>query len=138
MNTLPPLVLPGALAEIAAVAGEEAALAVAAERGGTIVYIPPSPSSEHWLTRLVGLKHARAIADRLTCGVGGLRVEVPLGPKGHEALQRAKVDRLILEGESSERDIARATGYTIRGVRKRRAKLAEPGGRRDDRQLDLL
>jgi hypothetical protein len=127
--------LPGALAEIAAVAGEEAALAIAAARGGTQIYIPPSPERDHWLARLVGHKAAQAIADRLTCGVGGMRVELPLGPKGAAAELRAKVDRLIAEGELSERDIARATGYTIRGVRRRRARLAAPS---DDRQGRLF
>ena len=127
--------LPSTLAEIAAVAGEDAALAIAASRGGTQVYIPPQPDRDHWLSRLVGHKAALAIADRLTCGVGGMRVELPLGPKGAAARLRAKVDRLIAEGELSERDIARATGYTIRGVRRRKAKLGAP---QDDRQLHLF
>jgi len=125
--------LPGVLAEIADIAGEDAALAVAAARGGTQIYIPPAPDRDHWLSRLVGLQAAKAIADRLTCGVGGMRVELPLGPKGHAARVRAKVDRMIQDNRS-ERDIALATGYTIRGVRKRKAKLKP----RDDRQLSLI
>lgn len=127
--------LPGTLAEIAAVAGEDAALAIAAARGGTQIYIPPQPERDHWLSRLVGHKAALAIADRLTCGVGPIRIELPLGPKGAAARLRAKVDRLIAEGELSERDIARATGYTIRGVRRRRARL---GTKPDDRQPSLF
>ena len=128
--------LPGALAEIAAVAGEDAALAIAAARGGTQVYIPPDPGRDHWLARLVGHKAATAIADRLTCGVGGIRVELPLGPKGHAARVRAKVDRMLNQDPpASERDIALATGYTIRGIRYRRAMI---GRQRDDRQLELL
>ncbi len=126
-------VLPGVLADIADIAGEDAALAVAAARGGTQIYIPPSPDRDHWLSRLVGIQAAKAIADRLTCGVGGMRVELPLGPKGHAARVRAKVDRMIQDNRS-ERDIALATGYTIRGVRKRKAKLKP----HDDRQLPLL
>lgn len=125
--------LPGILAEIADIAGEDAALAVAAARGGTQVYIPPSPDRDHWLSRLVGPKAAKDIADRLTCGVGGMRVDLPLGPKGHAARARAKVDRMI-DDNRSERDIALATGYTIRGVRRRKAKR-KPG---DDRQLHLI
>lgn len=127
--------LPGVLAEIAAVAGEDVALTIAAHRGGTQIYIPPLPDREHWLSRLVGHKAALAIAERLTCGVGGIRVELPLGPKGHAAKMRAKVDRLLREGELSERDIARATGYTIRAVRRRRARLNGPA---DDLQLSLI
>ncbi len=124
--------LPGILAEIAAVAGDGAALAIAAAHGGTEVYIPPAPAADHWLSRLVGHKAASAIAERLTCGVGSRRVEVPLGPTGTMASARAKVESLIRAGDLSERDIARATGYTIRGVRKRKALL------RDTRQLPLL
>jgi len=127
--------LPGVLAEIAAAADEEAALAVASARGGTEVYIPPEPKPDHWLSRLVGYEAARAIADRLTCGVGGARVVLPLGPQGHQARARAMVDRLIREGELSARDIARATGYTVRGVERRIAKLSEAG---DERQLPLF
>lgn len=127
--------LPHVLAEIAAVAGEDAALAIAAARGGTQIYIPPTPPKDHWLSRLVGHKSALAIADRLTCGVGSMRVDLPLGPKGAAARLRAKVDRLISEGELSERDIARATGYSIRGVRRRKAKL---GHAADDRQISLF
>jgi hypothetical protein len=128
--------LPHVLAEIAEVAGEDAALAIAAARGGTTVYIPPAPASDHWLSRAVGQAKAKAIAERLTCGVGGMRIDLPLGPQtGHLAQARAKVDRMIAEGEASERDIARAAGYTIRGVRKRTARAAT---RRDDPQLKLL
>lgn len=125
--------LPGILAEIANVAGEDAALAVAAARGGTQIYVPPSPDRDHWLSRLVGMAAAKAIADQLTCGVGGRRVDLPLGPKGHAARIRAKVDRMIAD-DRSERDIALATGYSIRGVRKRKAKLKP----HDDRQLRFL
>ena len=113
--------LPHLLAEIAAVAGEDAALAIAAARGGTNVYIPASPGRDHWLSRLVGYQAAQAIAERLTCGVGGMRVDLPLGPKGMIARGRAKVDRMIGDGRS-ERDIALATGYTARGVRMRKRK----------------
>lgn len=125
--------LPGILAEIAEIAGEDAALAVAAARGGTRVYIPPAPDRDHWLTRLVGLQVAGKIADRLTCGVGGRRVDLPLGPKGHAARVRARVDRMI-DDNRSERDIALATGYSIRGVRRRKASRKI----RDERQLSFL
>lgn len=125
---------PGVLAEIAAVAGDDAALAIARARGGTEVYIPPAPAADHWLTKLVGAQAARAIADHLTCGVGGLRVELPTGPAGHGVRMRAEVDRLIGEGRS-ERDIALRTGYTIRGVRRRVKRL---GGPKDKRQLSLF
>lgn len=126
--------LPGVLGEIADVAGEEAALAIAAVRGGTQIYIPPEPDNDHWLCRLVGRDAARAICDQLTCGVGPRRVDLPLGPTGHAAKNRAKVDAMIADN-CSERDIALATGYTIRAVRRRRAMLGRPA---DERQLTLF
>lgn len=131
---LPITALAGVLAEIAEVAGVEAALAIAQVRGGTQIYVPPAPDADHWISRLVGLENARAIADKLTCGVGGRRLELPLGPRGHAESQRAKVDALIREGRS-ERDIALLTGYSIRGVRRRRAKIGSPP---ESRQLSLL
>lgn len=127
-------VLPGVLAQIADVAGEDAALAVAQARGGTEVYIPPAPGADHWLSKLIGIKAARAVAAELTMGVAGLRVELPLGPTGNMAVARARVDAMLAENRS-ERDIALATGYTIRAVRRRRAMLGRP---RDDRQLTLF
>jgi hypothetical protein len=129
--------LPGILADIADIAGEDAALAVAAARGGTQIYIPPSPDRDHWLSRLVGQQAAREIADRLTCGVGGMRVDLPMGPKGAAARLRSKVDRMIRENRS-ERDIALATGYSSRSVRRRRRQLLRSGRLRDDRQLSLI
>lgn len=126
--------LPGVLGEIAEVAGDDAALAIAKVRGGTEIYVPPNPGPDHWISRLVGLDKARAIADLLTCGVGPRRVELPLGPRGHQHSKRAQVDALIREG-MSERDIALRTGYSIRGVRKRVAAIGRPP---DMRQLSLI
>ncbi|WP_432769788.1 MAG: hypothetical protein HEQ22_03310 [Sphingopyxis sp.] len=130
MAHLPPL-----LAEIAEVAGEPAALAIARARGGTEVYIPPVPANDHWLCRLVGRDEAKAICEALTRAQGRpRRVELPLGPAGSAAKKRAEVDAL-LGADASERDIALRTGYTIRGVRARRKKL---GIKRNDGQLSLF
>ncbi|GAM04828.1 hypothetical protein [Novosphingobium sp. MBES04] len=128
------ITLPGVLAQIADVAGEDAALAIAEARGGTQVYIPPVPGADHWLTKLIGREAARAVADELTCGVGGLRVDLPLGPTGHAAQMRARIDAMIQEGRS-ERDIALCTGYSTRTIRRRRARLGKDG---DDRQMSLF
>jgi hypothetical protein len=124
--------LPAILAEIADVAGEEAALAIAAARGGTQVYFPPVPSDDHWITLTIGREAALAVCERLTCGLAGRRVDLPLGPTGRVAKGREHVDAMLRAGRS-ERDIARATGYTARGVRLRRATLPER-----DRQLKLF
>lgn len=130
MTDLPPL-----LAEIAEVAGEEAALALAQACGGTRVYIPAAPAPDHWISKLIGHEAALSVCDRLTAGLGiQRRVDMPLGPTGNNATFRsmqAHADRMIVAGRS-ERDIARNTGYTTRQVRRRRAKI------RDDRQMNLL
>ncbi len=133
--------LPHVLAEVAAVAGYDAALKLAEARGGTQIYLPPEPDADHWLSQLLGVAAARAIADRLTCGVGGMRIDLPVGPANPQAARRAEVDRLLREGWS-ERDIALATRYTIRGIRRRRAALQALDGQErsahHDNQLSLF
>lgn len=126
--------LPGVLSTIASVAGQDAALAVADARGGTQIYVPPIPDAEHWLSKLIGLKAARLVAEELTCGFAGVRVDVPVGPNGPYLQRQAKVDRMLREGRS-ERDIALATGYSMRQLRRRRANIMPA---QDDRQLDLF
>lgn len=130
--------LPGVLAEIAQIAGEEAAMAIADARGGTQIYVPPIPSNDHWLCRLIGRDQAKAVCDHLTAGVGPRRVDLPLGPSGRAARARAMVDAMIKQ-ERTERDIALATGYTARAIRRRVAKLLERGEVvRTDPQLSLF
>lgn len=122
--TMPADPLPQVLADIARIAGAEAARRVALAVGGTRVYIPPIPGPDHWLTKLVGHAAARKIADHFTAGIGGARVDIPLGDTGFIASQQARIDAMILAGRS-ERDIALACGYTGRTVRRRRARLKE-------------
>lgn len=123
MSSLPPT-----LAEIADLIGSDKALAIARERGGTRVYIPAHAIDDHWLVDIVG----RDAADQLCAAFARQYLEIPLGPRSAIGKIRADVDRMIEEGHS-ERKIALATGYSIRGVRKRR------GRRRDDpRQRSLF
>lgn len=130
--------LPHVLDEIARIAGEDAARAVAQEVGGVQVYIPPQPGPDHWLSKLVGVDDAGRIADHFTAGFGGIRLEIPLADTGFLARVQAKCDAMILDNRS-ERDIARACGYTIRSVRRRRAALKQAGNRiTDRRQGDLF
>lgn len=113
--------LPALLAEIADVAGLDAALAIAEARGGTEVYIPPSAPDDHWLTETAGAAAAEAICAHFAGNGRGCRIEIPLGPKGAAARLRRQVDRMIADGKS-EREIALATGYSGRGVRMRKAR----------------
>lgn len=123
--------LPKILAEIAEIAGLDAALKLAEARGGTEIYIPAEADNDHWLTQTVGRKAADAICRHFEGGGRGSRVVLPLGPSGSAAQIRRKVDRLIADGKS-EREIALATGYTGRGVRMRKAIV------RDRKQGSLL
>jgi hypothetical protein len=132
--TNPAAPLPQVLADIAMIAGEEAARRVAGTVGGTQVYIPPCPGPDHWLTKLVGLDAARRIADHFTAGVGPARIEIPLGDTGFIASAQARCDAMLAAG-ASERDIALALRYTIRTVRRRRARIKSL---RDTRQRDLF
>ncbi|MFA6219612.1 MAG: hypothetical protein WC692_07505 [Erythrobacter sp.] len=132
--TIPADHLPQVLADIARIAGDEAARRVAGVVGGTRVYIPPVPASDHWLSKLVGQGAAQKIADHFTAGLLGARVDIPLGETGFIASQQARIDAMILAGRS-ERDIVLACGYTGRGVRKRKARLQ---ALRDSRQGNLL
>lgn len=116
--------LSGLLAEIARAGGVDAALAIARKLGGTRVYFPVKPEPDHMLSQLIGHEAALAVCDELTGGRCGLAYDIPLGQFGHQETLRAKVDRLIAEG-ATERDIALATRYTERGVRKRKQALRE-------------
>ncbi|WP_374410613.1 hypothetical protein [Novosphingobium colocasiae] len=71
------------LAEIAEVAGEETALAIAHRHGGTDVHIPAVPDSDHWLSQLIGQPEATAVAAALACRMG-LRINVPFAPIGFD------------------------------------------------------
>lgn len=111
------------LAEIAAVAGDEAAETLARTFGGHRIYIRERITGEDWLSRLVGVTAAAALAQRFT----GEYLDIPrrLGA-------RARI-RLLRDAGRTVRQIADAVGCTERHVY---AVLAEAGA--DDRQADLF
>jgi hypothetical protein len=127
--------LPGVLSEIAAVAGEAAAIAISARVGGTRVYIPAKAASGHWLVEAVGCEAAGKICAQL----GGDRHDIPLASGGaYRSFRRAlakQVHDLDRAGKSS-RAIARETGLTQRAVHRHRA--AHRGGRKSDPQGSLF
>lgn len=118
--------LPEILAEIAEVAGLDAALGVAAARGGTAVYIPASAGDDHWLVKAAGRAGADAICRHFAFSADGVArhgadIVLPLGPRGSIPQIRAKVDRMILEKKSVS-EIALACGMTSRSVERRKAR----------------
>jgi DNA-binding NarL/FixJ family response regulator len=114
------IALPGILAEVAEVAGDEAALALARAAGGRSVYVPRPDNvpDGHWLVLALGREAAMMVADL----VGGGDVAIPLGPTGRQHATRAEVDTLIGQGLSASR-IAQRCGVTERTVERRRAAL---------------
>lgn len=125
--------LPGILREIGDVVGLEAAMKVAAAKGGTRAYFPAKPEPGHWLAKLVGLDHARAIGRQLASGRAGLELEVPMGPSASQAKRWRRIIEMSADGQSKPA-IARAVGVhhkTVQRIlnRKRRTVarvLAQP------------
>ena len=77
--------LPGTLRQIADSAGDEAALTIAMERGGSRLEIPKKAEGS-LLETLVGIDAARAIVNDLA----GERFDVPLAKRALNAWLRAK------------------------------------------------
>ena len=104
--------LPEVLAQIAAVAGIDAALAIARVKGGARCTFPPKVREDHWLAELVGRDTANAICKELATGIG---VEL-LIPRGEHATRKRRFYDLRAEGMSVE-GAARACGATVRACR---------------------
>ncbi len=116
--------LPSLLAEIAEVAGLEAALKVAAAKGGTKAYFTPQPMVGHWLEQAVGLELAVKICTRICNADHGIELEVPMGPNVSNRQRWRKIHILKSQGYSKPR-IARevachykTVGRIINGHRK--------------------
>ncbi len=116
--------LPDLLAEIAEVAGLDAAAKVAQVKGGTRAYFPLKPLSNHWLTLAVGADAAAKICDKICNGDHGIELEVPMGPKQSTRQRWQRIHVLKAKGYSKPR-IARevnchykTVGRVLNGHRK--------------------
>ncbi len=107
--------LPGILAEIAQVAGSEAALAVAQARGGSKAYFSEQPRDDNWLVAAVGRQAASLIARHFACGTGGVELHVPLGPAAGRARIWREIRRRHRQGQTKPQ-IARALSICERSV----------------------
>jgi len=132
------LPLPGVLAEIEDVAGRDAALMLASEKGGTEIYLP-SPRSladDHWLVVMLGRAVAEGICAHFRMHTprdhrgkgrehkgGGVRVNVP---RATQITRRLQVRWMHLAGVSATK-IARELGISVRAVTKTRAALRAAG-----------
>lgn len=114
---------PRLLAEIADIAGENAARLLSARKGGTVVYIPAYVEDGHWLAELLGIDAARAIGRHLS-------VEMSTGRRtGAHVLIPMHADRIggarwgaALSSGKSANEIATMLGVHVRTVHRRRRK----------------
>lgn len=117
------------LNQIADAAGLRAALVLGSELAGQQIYIPDTLTREHWLSKLVGLDEARAIAELF----GGQMLPIPASLGGQRRKLAETLARMIDEGRSANQ-IARATGVCRRTVFNHRAKRSD----KDDPQGSLF
>jgi hypothetical protein len=135
--------LPGILQEIADIVGEAGALAIAARRGGTRVYIASSARlhegyEQYWLIECVGIEAARKICSHFEVDGRGQRVEIPLYVGGtYRQLVRKIAERVheLDKEDNSSTQIARKVGISQRSVHRHRARH---GRRKNDKQGRLL
>lgn len=119
--------LPAVLADIAEVAGLEAARAVAVAKGGQTVYIPHKARPGHWLTDLVGMAAAQRICAHYSSTSGGgrttgQRLLVPMANvRTGELMVRA------IEAGGKNNAVAATTGKHERTVRRYRSRLRSGG-----------
>lgn len=115
------------LNRIADVAGERAAIILGREKAGLQIYIPEKATPDHWLTELVGIDAATAIA-----GVWGSKhIVVPPSMNGDKRRRAVTIAELIEKGYSNNQ-IVQLTGVSRRTVIEHRRK--QP----DDRQASLF
>ncbi|MGO4735959.1 helix-turn-helix domain-containing protein [Bosea sp. 2KB_26] len=122
--------LPPLLAEIAGVAGIEAALAIASAKGGQEVFVVARLRPENWLVQAVGIGKAQALSDHFCSGRSRQKLVIPLGPAGSYLAERRRRARSMAEAAArgaSANEIASAAGVTTRTVRRFRASQRDDG-----------
>lgn len=116
------------LNRIADVAGERAALILAAEKACQRIYIPGDVNAEHWLVDLLGLEPAKAIAKEFGPG----KLEIPPALAGDKRRRSAAIAEMLDKGYSNN-VIARALGVSRNTVAEHRRKRPA-----SNRQLSLF
>ena len=111
--------LPELLAEIAEVAGIDAALAVAQAKGGARAHFPhPNHLRDgHWLVCAVGIEKARLISKHFSSLTAGIYLHIALGPAGMYQIARLKAEKMRASGATISAT-ARACGVTTRTIEK--------------------
>lgn len=131
--------LPPLLAEIAEIAGIDAALKIAELRGGQTVFFASRLSDHNWLVRAIGRERAEKLSQHFCSGRGRLKIDMPLGPTGSYAALRRRTAAIVAEEAAkggSENATARRAGVTNRTVRRHRARIR--AGAAPKHQLKLI
>lgn len=113
------------LEELVDAIGQQAALQLLAQHGGTRLYIPAHPGPDHAIVKAIGGEAAAKLAEHIATGVGGLTIELPRGPAGLAAKHRRRLLEAAGRGDMTEREIAQDLRVHGRTVRRARAKLRE-------------
>lgn len=138
--------LPGVLAEIADLVGEVAAIKIAAQAGGTRIYIPAHAGDDHWLVACVGRDAADKICAHFAVGGSrgrqGNRVDIPLYVGGTYRQMLRKISETMYKLDRDEHlsssDIARRAGVTQRSVHRHRARHRGQKTKKNGKQGSLL
>lgn len=124
------------LNRIADVAGERAALVLATEKAGQLIYIPSRLTAEHWLSTLIGPESAVALVS-----VYGARyITIPPVMVGDKRRRARVLADLIARGYSINRIVA-LTGVsrsTVIEHRARRPGVQDEPDAEDAEQPDLF
>ncbi len=124
--------LPQVLAEIAEVAGIEAAWELAGAVGGTYVHIPSRQMpDDHWLVELVGREAADKIAAHFAGDNARLRLLIPMA---RDAQRRQRLVKALEAGMSAP-DAAASAGVHVRTAHRARRRLRRDP---DENQGDLF
>ncbi|CUX41513.1 hypothetical protein O9X90_14570 [Agrobacterium leguminum] len=116
------------LNRIADVAGERAAVILGREKAGQQIYVPETATPDHWLSELIGLDAAKAMAVRW----GSKHIVIPAALAGDKIRRAATIAELLDKGYSIN-EIVRRTGVSFNTVRNHAKKRP-----RDDRQGELF
>lgn len=117
--------LPALLAEIAEIAGIDAALAIAHAKGGIMARISSRLTPDNWLVKTVGMEKAEAISRHFTSGRGRIDLEIPLPPTNSYKQflrQRAQSYERALAETDNIFQAARMAGTTRRTIQRFNAR----------------
>ena len=122
---------PATLRDVALVIGREAALRLASECGGVLMYVPTEVHADHPWCRAVG----EAAFAKLAAAFGGQRVDLPRGT--HVRLAKAQILDMHAKGMTG-RAIALSLHVTERYVRRVLDGIPGPEGAPDPKQMKLF